>query len=65
MPYDEYLSWIAYRAKRGTLNLGTRIETGSALIAWAFRGGKVEDYIPQREQLSDDEALKKAKAEWF
>lgn len=65
MPYDEFLSWVTFRARNGTLNLGVRIEAGSALTAWCLRGGKIEDFIPQRGELSDEDALKRAKAEWF
>lgn len=33
MSYPEFLRWAKYRAKRGSLNLGLRIERGSALLA--------------------------------
>lgn len=62
--YEEYLSWIAYKNQTGSLNLGLRVERAGALTAWAMRGGKFEDYLPQRNELSDEELLKKAMAEW-
>jgi len=31
--YVEFLEWVQYRRKRGSLNLGMRMERGSALIS--------------------------------
>lgn len=33
MTYVEYLGWVAYRQKRGSLHPGMRVEHGAALIA--------------------------------
>jgi hypothetical protein len=49
--HEEALKWSAYREKRGTLNLGLRLEAGFALIAWTINralGGKAEmqDFMP-------------------
>lgn len=33
LSYSEFLTWIKYRRKRGSLNLGMRVERGSALLA--------------------------------
>lgn len=33
MSYAEFLSWMAYRRKRGSFNQGMRVERGTALIA--------------------------------
>lgn len=34
--YAEFCRWAAYRRKRGSLNLGMRIEYGSALLATLY-----------------------------
>lgn len=39
--------WARYRAEYG-VNQMRSIEFGSALIAQSIRGGKFEDYLPQR-----------------
>jgi hypothetical protein len=49
--HEEALRWSAYREKRGTLNLGLRLEAGFALIAWTINralGGKAEmlEFMP-------------------
>ena len=38
--YAEFVSWIAYRRKRGSLNLGLRVENGSALLATLYANSK-------------------------
>lgn len=57
----EFAMWCAYIRKRGTLNLGTRLELGFALQAMVTRTSaghraKIEDFLPKREQpsLTDD-----------
>lgn len=37
MTYGEFLQWMAYRRKRGSFNLGMRVERGTALIATILR----------------------------
>lgn len=37
MPYAEFLGWMAYRRKRGSFNVGMRVERGTALIATILR----------------------------
>lgn len=67
MPYHEFLRWMAYRQKRGTLNLGMRIEHGSALLATLYanvKAGKpkykIPDFMPHFEEppISLDEAMR-------
>lgn len=58
--YDEYLSWCAYVRKRGTLNLGMRVEAGFALLATMVNratGGqaKMEDFMPHADKLEDQQ----------
>jgi hypothetical protein len=53
--HEEALKWSAYREKRGTLNLGLRLEAGFALIATTINralGGKAEmqDFMPHFDQ---------------
>lgn len=33
MTYEEYLQWIKYRNKRGSLNNGLRVERAGAILA--------------------------------
>lgn len=33
LSYEEFLSWLRYRRKRGSLHVGMRIEYGSAQLA--------------------------------
>lgn len=48
MAFDEYMMWMAYREKHGSLNLGLRVEHGAALVAWSMQGGEFERFLPQR-----------------
>ncbi|MCY1287202.1 hypothetical protein D9M68_176630 [compost metagenome] len=57
LSYPEFLSWQKYRAKRGTLHVGMRIERGSALLATLYanthskRGGfKLDDFMPHADE---------------
>lgn len=57
LSYEEALKWQAYRKKRGSLNLGLRLEEGFALVATAISrsvGGKAkfDDFAPH---LKDEE----------
>lgn len=54
--YPEFLTWVAYRRKRGPLNVSLRVDRGAALLAslYAIRhferegGGEftVSDFMP-------------------
>ena len=53
--YAEALQWQAYVEKRGTINLGLRLEVGFALLAWTINralGGKAEmsDFMPHFDE---------------
>lgn len=55
MSDHEFANWCAYIRKRGTLNLGTRVEMGFALLAMVTRnsaGGKskIDDFLPKRDE---------------
>lgn len=57
LSYDEFLSWVAYRRKRGSLNIGMRVERAAALLATLFAnvnskegGYKIYDFMPHDEE---------------
>lgn len=61
MHQDEYMSWLAYRNKRGPLNQMMRNDNGFALIAMLINrglGGKAEitDFL-QYGKDSEDEVM--------
>lgn len=65
--YSEFQMWVQYRNKRGSLNAGTRIEFGSALLATMYAnthskhgGMSVYDFTPHHEApaISLEEAMK-------
>jgi hypothetical protein len=37
---NEFMSWLAYRKKRGSLHVGMRVEYGSALLATLYANSK-------------------------
>lgn len=58
LSFAEVMEWSAYIRKRGTLNLGRRVEVAAALIAVTINrvhGGKAKlaDYTPH--EMQDDE----------
>lgn len=65
--YPEFLTWCAFRRKRGTLNPGLRIDRAAALLASLYvnahsKDGKhtLYDFTPYEEAppVSLDEAMK-------
>ncbi|SDQ66766.1 hypothetical protein SAMN04490195_1349 [Pseudomonas moorei] len=53
LSYPEFRQWQKYRAKRGSLNWGMRIERGAAMLATLYansksqKGGfKIYDFMP-------------------
>lgn len=53
LSYKEFISWVAYRKKRGSLHTGMRVERGSALLATLYAdvhskhgGHKITDFMP-------------------
>jgi hypothetical protein len=55
MSYAEALDWQSYIERRGTLNVGMRLEAGFALIAMVINralGGSatVKDFMPHYEE---------------
>lgn len=56
------MSWRSYIAKRGSLNIGSRIERGFALISMIVSraaGGKakMEDFMPHADKPKEDATL--------
>lgn len=66
LSYPEYLTWLKYRRKRGSLNTGLRVERGAALLASLYAnahskdgGYKLHDFAPYHDAptLSLDQAM--------
>lgn len=54
--YSEFLVWMKYRQKRGSLNIGMRVERGSALLAALYAnshskngGYSLSDFAPYHD----------------
>jgi hypothetical protein len=70
LTYQEALDWFAFIRKRGSLNIGMRLEAGFALLAAMYsnaHGGKgsMEDFMPHTDKedgMSIDRAFKSLKA---
>ena len=69
--YPEFVRWAQYRAKRGSLNQGMRIERGAALLATLYANahrGKdsapydLHDFAPHHDQ--PELTLEEAMASW-
>lgn len=67
--YKEFASWMRYRAKRGSLHMGMRIERGSALLATLYAnahskhgGHKLYDFMPHEDEPAM--TLEQAMATW-
>jgi len=62
---NEFSQWVQYRALRGSLFLGRRIEQGTAVIAAQVNGGnggkaKLLDFMPHEksaQSFDDDDEL--------
>jgi hypothetical protein len=59
LSFAEVMDWSAYRRKRGTLNLGRRVEVAAGLIAVTINrihGGKAKlsDYTPHENHDDED-----------
>lgn len=42
---SEWVDWLAYRHKRGSFNLGMRIEEGFSLLAWMIQKTVGNDHV--------------------
>lgn len=59
--YREYLTWCAFRKKRGTLHTGMRLDNGFALLASMYAnahskhgGFKIRDFAPYNDEPEID-----------
>jgi hypothetical protein len=62
MTYEEFMSWRAYIGRRGSLNVGSRVERGFALISTIVNraaGGKakMEDFMPNADKPKEEASL--------
>lgn len=62
MTHQEFISWRAYIEKRGSLNMGTRIDRGFALISTIVSraaGGKATmmDFMPHADKPKEEASI--------
>lgn len=57
LTYGEFVTWMKYRQQRGSLNVGMRIERGSALLATLYAnanakdgGYRIYDFMPHEDE---------------
>jgi len=59
LSYSEFLRWAKYRAKRGSLNIGMRVERGSAQLSALYANAhrkqgaeayRISDFAPHHDQ---------------
>ena len=57
LSYQEFLTWLAFRKKRGTLHQGMRMEEGFALLAAMYAnahskngGHRLSDFMPHGDE---------------
>lgn len=65
--YQEALQWMKYRNKRGSFNLGMRVERGSAQLSMLYMNAhskngnyKIYDFMPHMEEppMTLEQAMK-------
>ena len=59
MTHAESLQWVAYINKRGSLNVGRRLDRGFAMLTkylLTVNGHKaeIEDFLPKTERVQDE-----------
>lgn len=74
MTYPEFLTWVKFRAKRGSLNTGLRVEVAAArMLAVHFNsqrkdaGFTIAGFAPHVDQpppLTVEESIKEAMRTW-
>lgn len=57
LSYPEFIQWARYRRKRGSLNVGMRVERGAGLLSALYAnskskngGYKIHDFAPHEDQ---------------
>jgi hypothetical protein len=58
LTHDEFIAWVAFIRKRGTVNLADRIDAGFAMLAHVItamhgKKTKVSDFMPKRDEPED------------
>lgn len=53
MPYKEYISWVKYATKHGTLNHGKRVEKSIAYVALNFASAYLKKKSGQPFDIDD------------
>ncbi len=69
MPYAEFLSWLAYRRKRGSFNVGMRIEESFGFFSAMYANSKTKNGgFTRWDFMAHDEpppvSLDQAKEDW-
>jgi hypothetical protein len=67
LSYEEFLMWESYVAKRGSLNLGLRLENGIALIATLIKRAQgidteISEFMPHFD--AQPISLEQAMQQW-
>ena len=69
LSYPEFLTWVKFRNKRGSLHAGMRVERGAALLATLYAnshskagGYSVYDFMPHEDE--PEMTLEQAMEEW-
>ena len=65
------MRWVAYRARRGSLNIGLRVDFGSAQLAAMYAnantkngGYKPADFMPYQDHSEAEISMEEAMAKW-
>ena len=66
LSFDEYTSWATYIRKRGSMNVGLRVESGVALLAMLIQRARgiecdVTEFMPHfdKPEITLEEAMKR------
>ena len=70
LTYAEFITWMKYREKRGSLNTGMRVERGTALLATLYAnnnskngGYRIYDFAPH--EVEPPVSLEQAMENWI
>jgi hypothetical protein len=68
MTWPEFVSWRAYRRKRGSLNVGMRVEAGFGMLAALYANLKSKHKYSRYDFMDHDSgppvSLEKAMEDW-
>lgn len=62
LTHDEFVGWCSYMRKRGTVDLGARMDAGFAMLAHVIcavngRKTKVSDFMPKRQEEQQEVSI--------